>query len=73
MTENCTCEACKPTTTKRIRVWQNSGVYRTTIVYAKSASEAAQMLKENEHEYDWEYEQGEWETIEACSEGVIDE
>jgi hypothetical protein len=37
-------------------------------VYALSNSLAAKEIEENEHEYDWEYEELGWETVESCSE-----
>jgi hypothetical protein len=62
------CEACHPTYEKRIRVVQHQEVFRSTIVYALSNSLAAKEIEENEHEYDWEYEELGWETVESCSE-----
>lgn len=62
------CEACHPTYKKRIRVVQHQDVYRSTIVYALSNSLAAKEIDENGHEYDWEYEELGWETVESCSE-----
>ncbi len=62
------CEACHPTYEKRIRVVQHQDMYRSTIVYALSNSLAAKEVDENGHQYDWEYEELGWETVESCSE-----
>ena len=37
-----------------------------------SASQAAKAVADAEYEYDWEHEQGDWETVEACSVGPAD-
>lgn len=73
--DTCTgpCEACRPTRMKRIRIWQAQETYRTTVVYALSAKEASELIDSGAHEYDWEHEQGDWETVEACAEGYLDE
>ena len=62
------CEACHPTYEKRIRVVQHQDVYRSTIVYALKNTLAAKEIDENGHQYDWEYEELGWETVESCSE-----
>ena len=66
------CEACHPTYYKRVHITQRQEVYRTTTVIAMSASQAAKEVEDAEFEYDWEHEQGDWETVEACSIGPVD-